>query len=78
MVTGYFLALIISVLSAVDSAPFGSVSSNVKSDLVLVSRNNNGIGGGNPGPGLSRISTRPQVPAGESCGLIRSKEGVRI
>ena len=67
MVTGYFLALI-SVLSVVDSAPFGSVSSNVKSDLVLVNRNNNGIGGGNPGAGLSGISQRPQVPAGESSG----------
>jgi len=68
MVTGYFLALIISVLSAaVDSAPFGSVSSNVKSDLVLVSRNNNGIGGGNAG--LSGISKRPQVPAGEALDL---------
>ena len=67
MVNAYFLALI-SVLSAVDSAPFGSVSSNVKSDLVLVSRNNNGIGGGNAG--LSGISKRPQVPAGELFALI--------
>ena len=31
------------IISAADSAPFGSVSSNVKSDLVLVSRNNKTI-----------------------------------
>ena len=67
MATGYLIALAM-LISLADSAPFGSVSSNVKSDLVLVSRNNNGIGGGGGGRGnvgLSRTSRRPEVPAGE-------------
>ena len=65
MMTGYLIALAL-IISVSDSAPFGSVSSNVKSDLVLVSRNNNGIGGGGRGNvGLSRTSRRPEVPAGE-------------
>ena len=67
MVTGYFMAIAI-IISAADSAPFGSVSANVKSDLVLVSRNNNGISGGRGNVGLSGISRRPEVPAGEFSG----------
>ena len=66
MATGYLIALAI-IISLADSAPFGSVSGNVKSDLVLVSRNNNGIGigGGRGNVALSGIGKRPEVPAGE-------------
>lgn len=72
MATGYFVGGVIAlvIISAADSAPFGTVSSNVKSDLVLVNRNNNGINGGGRGNvGLSGSSRRPDVPAGETLDL---------
>ena len=71
MATRYFVGVIaLVIISAADSAPFGTVSSNVKSDLVLVNRNNNAINGGGMGNvGLSGSSRRPDVPAGELCGL---------
>ena len=80
MATGYFVGGVIAlvIISAADSAPFGTVSSNVKSDLVLVNRNNNGINGGGRGNvGLSGSSRRPDVPAGEFGGLTTGR-GIRF
>lgn len=59
-------AIALMIISAADCAPFGTISSNVKSDLLLVNRNNNGIGGGRGNMGLSR---RPDVPSGEALDL---------